>query len=451
MEPTSIAPPSFKNEPLSFLLLIDLKNARIAVPLKGNVFLLFILLFFLWLKWEGSQWSQNTELNYFIGRKNIITDFETNNHIILPVIYQSKEKHNRVRIIPDLEQNNYEKLAKADRNRMSSNPYPEPPKFTSANLLMKKPVEPKAPQEEVMPETEAEDKLGTMFPALPVIPEKVEETVVKPVETVAETPEPAVESAEEVSPVEAKDEGSAKELTSSEVSETDASLGQTENLEQETKTGDIAPEKNAEESEEDEEDPYGGAWGIIKHTGYVPVAVWAVLTAVITGASAYFFAPGDFTWIALGVLGFMTGVIAAVDRKTHLIKNQHTIATAIVTIPLSVIAALQLSAWNILFGALAAVLVFGVFIFLIIKVNFGSGGDIKFSPIPAFALGVVNPLISALWLFYALIITVILLVVRKEKRTSFGEGMAISFPFAIASVYALYSMAGLSYMDTATV
>jgi hypothetical protein len=178
--------------------------------------------------------------------------------------------------------------------------------------------------------------------------------------------------------------------------------------------------------------------------------VWAVLTATVTGTVAFFFTPGDFTWIALSVLGFMTGVIAAVDRKTHLIKNQHTILTAILTAPLAIWVGFTLGGWNILFGLLSAAVVFGVFIFLVIKANFGSGGDIKFSPVPAFALGVVNPLISALWLFYALIITVILLIVRKQKSTSFGEGMAISLPFAIFSVYALYSMTGLAYMDTAT-
>jgi prepilin signal peptidase PulO-like enzyme (type II secretory pathway) len=331
---------------------------------------------------------------------------------------------------------------------MSSNPYPEPPKFTSAKVLMKKPVEPKTPQEEPTPETDSDDKLGTMFPVLPVIPEKVEEASVEAVE---ETPELSTPSPEEVSPVEADEENPVKELALSEVSETDVALGQVEDS---AETTEQPEDENSEERPEDSTDSvegtYGGPWGIIRHTGYVPVAVWAVLTAVATGAAAYFFAPGDYTWIALGVLGFMTGVIAAVDRKTHLIKNQHTIATAILTVPLSVLVALNLNAWNILFGVLAAVLVFGVFIFLIIKVNFGSGGDIKFAPVPAFALGVVNPLISALWLFYALIITVILLVVRKEKRTSFGEGMAISFPFAIASVCALYSVAGMPYMEPAS-
>lgn len=310
---------------------------------------------------------------------------------------------------------------------MSSNLYPEPPKLSSAKTLMKKPVQARTPKEETAPETDSQPELGSMIPEIPAIPEKIEPTAVEEIET----PDPAVESLS----VEDVTDNIAEATLHSETSETDVALGQ---------------EAKSEEGEEEnsKEDIYGGPWGIIKHTGYVPVALWAMLTAVVTGASAYFFAPGDYTWIALGVLGFMTGVIAAVDRKTHLIKNQHTIATAIVTVPLSVLVALNLNALNIVFGLLAAALVFGVFIFLIIKVNFGSGGDIKFSPVPAFALGVVNPLISALWLFYALIITVILLIVRKEKRTSFGEGMAISFPFAIASVYALYSVAGLPYMET---
>lgn len=242
------------------------------------------------------------------------------------------------------------------------------------------------------------------------------------------------------------DSESAVIVDATETSETDVALGQVES----------PSEENFEEletSETNEDDPYGGPWGIIKHTGYVPVALWAVLTSVMTGAVAYFFTPhtgSPATWITLAVLGFMTGVIAAVDRKTHLIKNQHTILTAILTVPLAVWSGITLGGWNILFGLLASVVVFGVFIFLVIKANFGSGGDIKFSPVPAFALGVVNPLISALWLFYALIITVILLMVRKQKSTSFGEGMALSLPFAIFSVYALYSMTGLAYMDPAT-
>lgn len=202
-----------------------------------------------------------------------------------------------------------------------------------------------------------------------------------------------------------------------------------------------------ETKEKMSEENYGGPWGIIKHTGYVTVAVWALLTAAATGAAAYFLTPGDYTWIALSVLGFMTGAIAAVDRKTHLIKNQHTILTAILTVPLALLAAINLGGWNILYGLISAIVIFGVFFLLIVFVNFGSGGDIKFAPIPAFALGVVNPMVAVLWLFYSLIITVAILAIRKQKTTSFGEGMAISLPLAIASVYGMYSLAGLPYME----
>lgn len=299
---------------------------------------------------------------------------------------------------------------------------------------MKKKIKPKPnPEEEASEVSETPAPLGSMFPTVPVTPQRGETNPKKVVENI---PEATLDN-------EDKTESTLKDAILTETSATDLNLEKPE-------TEELTSSENSEDGEAEEVDIYGGPWGIIKHTGYLNVAVWAVLTAVITGATAFFLTPGDFTWIALGVLGFMTGVVAAVDRKTHLIKNQHTIATAILTVPLALLVAFNLGTWNVLFGVIAAVAVFGVFIFLILKVGFGSGGDIKFSPVPAFALGVVNPLISALWLFYALIITVILLIVRKQKSTSFGEGMAISLPFAIASVYALYAMTGLPYMEPVT-
>jgi hypothetical protein len=324
-------------------------------------------------------------------------------------------------------------------NNGMSNQYPEPPKLTSAKDLMHKPVNPKPLEEAITPSHYEQAAPGSMFPHMPALPLEGETRGTTGTTEDSPVEQDVIKSTSE----EDSKANTAALIDSSETSETDVALGQVE-----------APEETekAETSEDAEpvEDIYGGPWGIIKHTGYIPVALWAVLTAAVTGAVSYFFTPGDYTWIALSVLGFMTGVIAAVDRKTHLIKNQHTILTAILTVPLAVWAGINLGGWPILFGLLSAAVVFGVFIFLVIKANFGSGGDIKFSPVPAFALGVVNPLISALWLFYALIITVILLIVRKEKSTSFGEGMAISLPFAIFSVYALYSMTGLAYMEPAT-
>lgn len=311
-------------------------------------------------------------------------------------------------------------------NTGMSNEYPKPPKLTSAKDLMNQPVQPKPAEEPIAPSHYEQQAPGSMFSQVPVSPED---------KGTNEEGETSVSSS--------------LEIDSTEISETDEALGQVESSEDVEGSEDSGKTETSEDTEP-VEDVYGGPWGIIKHTGYVPVAVWAVLTAAVTGTVSYFFTPGDYTWIALSILGFMTGVIAAVDRKTHLIKNQHTILTAILTVPLAVWVGITLGGWNLLSGAIAAVAVFGVFIFLILKVGFGSGGDIKFSPIPAFALGVVNPLISALWLFYALIITVILLIVRKQKSTSFGEGMAISLPFAILSVYALYSMTGLAYMEPAT-
>lgn len=284
---------------------------------------------------------------------------------------------------------------------MSSNLYPEPPRLSSAKELMAKINSVK----DISSERTTEFNLPTAEDTRPQIDKTEQENLIDGNEG-HPTPE------------------SAKNDTESEVNDSSS----------------VSEEETASDTYS------GGPWAIIKHTGYFTVAAWALLTAAATGAAGYFFTPGDYAWIALGLLGLMTGVIAAVDRKTHLIKDQHTILTAILTVPLSLFVAFNLGAWNFLFGIIAAIVVFGVFIFLIIKVNFGSGGDIKFSPVPAFALGVVNPLISALWLFYALVVTVVILVVRKQKRTSFGEGMAISLPLAIASVYGLYSMAGLPYM-----
>lgn len=320
-----------------------------------------------------------------------------------------------------------------------SNEYPEPPKLTSAKDLMNRPVQPKPSEETITPSHYEQAAPGSMFSQMPALPADKKHPETAGITEDSPVEQDVVESTSE----EENKNGAVPAIDSTETSETDLALGQVETTEAEEKA------ETSEDSEPDD-DIYGGPWGIIKHTGYVPVALWAVLTAAVTGAVAFFFTPGDYTWIALGVLGFMTGVIAAVDRKTHLIKNQHTILTAILTVPLAVWVGITLGGWPILFGLLASVVVFGVFIFLVIKANFGSGGDIKFSPVPAFALGVVNPLISALWLFYALIITVILLVVRKQKSTSFGEGMAISLPFAIFSVYALYSMTGLAYMEPAS-
>lgn len=190
----------------------------------------------------------------------------------------------------------------------------------------------------------------------------------------------------------------------------------------------------------------GGPWEIIKYTGFLPVILWALLSAAATGVAAYYFTPGDYTWIPLTILGFMTGVIAAVDNKTHLIKNQHTIITAVATVPLAVWVAFTLGFWNFLFGIISALVIFGVFIFLVQKVNFGSGGDIKFSPVPAFVLGVVNPLIPMVWMFSSMVISLIVLVVLKKKRVAFGTGMALSLPLALATIYGLYALSGLTYI-----
>lgn len=194
------------------------------------------------------------------------------------------------------------------------------------------------------------------------------------------------------------------------------------------------------------ENNYGGAWGIIKYTGYVRTLLWAILTAAVTGATAYYLTPGEYTWISLTILGFLTGGIAAIDQKTFLIKNEHTLITAILLVPMSIAVAFTLGPWNFLFGVISALLIFGSFVFLVLKVGFGSGGDIKFSPIPAFALGIINPLIPLIWMFLSLVITAVFLAIKKAKATSFGEGMAISLPLSIAIVAGLYSLSGMPYL-----
>lgn len=204
-------------------------------------------------------------------------------------------------------------------------------------------------------------------------------------------------------------------------------------------------EDEVEEDNSHDDNLYGNSLEIIKHTGYLNTAIWAILTAAVTGLVAYFFTPG-MSWLPLGVLGFFAGVIAAVDYKTHLIKNNHILVTAAVTVPLAIIVGLQLGWWNILGGVVSAILIMAIFLGLVIFVGFGSGGDIKYSPVPAFVLGVVNPLLPAIWFFYALIITALLLVIRKKKQTSFGEGMAIAAPLAIITVKFFYDLVGLPYL-----
>ena len=312
---------------------------------------------------------------------------------------------------------------------MSNNDFPQPPKLSSAKELMDahKAVKPA--------DSEAENATpASVLLTVPVVPQP--EAVVAPEQVEASVTPEAVESVEAaVGQVEEALENEDSQAVNSEVDATIADTPEVDTADQ------PAAGKDA--------DVVFGPWEIVKHTGIVTTTVWAVLSGLVCGATAFFFAPGHYTWIALGVLGFLMGALAAIDLKTHLIKDQHTIITAILTVPLALLAAFNLGPWNFLYGILAAVIIFLVFFALVLFVGFGSGGDIKFSPIPAFALGVINPLISAVWLFLALIVTVVLLVFRKAKKTSFGEGMVISLPLALLAVYGLYSLTGMPYMHPA--
>lgn len=201
-----------------------------------------------------------------------------------------------------------------------------------------------------------------------------------------------------------------------------------------------------DELNEHSDNLYGGPWEIIQYTGVARTAIWAVLTAALSGAAAFFFAPGP-SWIMVTVFAFFAGAIAAVDSKTHLIKNRHSLITAAVSLPLGIFVASQLGWWNLLGGAVSAIAIMGTLLLLVIFVGFGSGGDLKFSPIPAFVLGVINPFLAALWFFLSLITTMVLLVTSKKKEIAFGTGMAIALPIAIIATKFFFDVAGLPYLE----
>lgn len=214
----------------------------------------------------------------------------------------------------------------------------------------------------------------------------------------------------------------------------------------------VESEQSANTLDEHDDNLYGNAWEIIKYSGISMTFIWGALSGVVAGVAGYFFAPQP-SWVLLAVLGFFVGVIANVDRKTHLIKNAHTLTMLVVSLPLAAYVASQLGWWNLLGGLVSGVAIMGVFLLLIIFVGFGSGGDLKSAPVVAFALGVVNPLIPAIWFFLALVITTVLIVVRsskktqlKERNTSFGEGMAAAIPLAVIATYLAFSASSIAYM-----
>lgn len=194
-----------------------------------------------------------------------------------------------------------------------------------------------------------------------------------------------------------------------------------------------------------EEKPNPGPIAIFKETGIFFTLMWAVGIAAASGGAAYMFARPAL--IPVAILGFLIGIIAAIDIKTHLIKDMHTVIIAAISIPLTVWYALTAgSAWNLLWGAGIAAIIFGVFLFLVWFTGFGSGGDIKFSPIPAFILGTINPLIGIIWFFISLLITALALSLSRKKQTAFGLGMALALPTSIAVTYYLYQLAGMGMM-----
>jgi len=212
-----------------------------------------------------------------------------------------------------------------------------------------------------------------------------------------------------------------------------------------TSTPEPTPTAVTETLDEHNDNRYGNAWEIVQYSGVTQTFLWGFIIAALSGVTAWFFAPQP-AWVAATLLGFTTGFIARIDNKTRLIKNTHTLITLAVTVPASLWVASQLGWMNLLGGVISSAVVIVTFILLIWLVGFGSGGDLKYAPVAAFTLGTINPLIAALWFFEALIITVILLLVRKNKETSFGEGMALAIPLSIISTWGLFTLTHIAYI-----
>jgi len=205
--------------------------------------------------------------------------------------------------------------------------------------------------------------------------------------------------------------------------------------------------KSVEDEEIHDDKYYGNAWEIIQYAGVAKTTVWAVLSAAVSGLAGYFFAPGP-SWIMLTVIGFFLGVIAAVDLKTLLIKNTHTLITAAFALPLGVFVASQLGWLNLVGGLITAAAVMGTLLLLVIFVGFGSGGDLKFSPVIGFVLGVINPMVAVLWFFISMVLTMIMIIVfsPKKKVFPFGVGMVMAVPIAVIVTNLLFVAAHLPYM-----
>lgn len=198
---------------------------------------------------------------------------------------------------------------------------------------------------------------------------------------------------------------------------------------------------------EDEGETNYGPLEIIKVTGLPLVIISAVVSGALAFASAYFFHVPEAFYPAVAALGLGIGALAAIDYKTRTVKDEHNIVLAIVTVGLTIYGASQTEWFTLLTGGIGVIVCFGTFFALIFLTHFGSGGDIKLSPIPAFVLGAINPLAGVAWLFVAMIITGISLIIaiKTQKMLWHLPGFALSIPITLAIVPALYSLANLPY------
>jgi len=206
-----------------------------------------------------------------------------------------------------------------------------------------------------------------------------------------------------------------------------------------------------EEEREEADDKYSvgrnlGPIEIIKRSNTGLVLVSGALGGAVAALATYFYAPIEYIAV-MALIGFGLGALARIDKVFHTIKNEHTITLAALAVPLTVISAFYGGdIWDLAWAAGTAVVVFGIFIVLILITGFGSGGDIKLSPVPAFALGAISPIAAILWLFLAFIFTLFSLLFSRGKNFAFGPAMALAVSVSIVLTFFAYQAAHLPYL-----
>ena len=161
-----------------------------------------------------------------------------------------------------------------------------------------------------------------------------------------------------------------------------------------------------------------------------PAAAGAIALAIALGVGLGWYAA------PLTLVAAATGYIAVKDMWTLTIRDRDTLPIVAGVIGLTAAAALlHGDAWPVAGAAISAAFIFA---FLFVQAwLFGGvgGGDIKYSPAPAFALGALSPLLALLWLLLALIASLGVGAVRHRRTGSnaipLGPGMAVAIPLAI--------------------